>query len=537
MSDEGIGLGRWCLLPRTRTLVAGGERIVLGARAADILLALIEADGAVVDKDALISRAWGGRKVEDGNLPVQISALRKAFGAEGAEIVVTVPGRGYRFGGERSSQRPAPPPIQLASVRPAGVEPPTRGPSLAVLPFRTMGEGADQAHIADGIVEDLITALSRIRWFYVLARNSAFSFKGRDVSAPEIGRELGVRYVVTGTARCAGGRMRVNVDLIDTADGVPAWSERFDHPIDEVFALQDRIVGSIVAALEPGLRRAEIDRLRRRPTELPRAYEAYLRAVACMHPMTRENCDAALGFLDQALAIDPTFALALASAASCRMWRVSQAFPSDTAAEADAAIRLAEAALAQARDDPQVLAEVGIVFVYLMHRLEVALLLVKRAVDLHPNSATTRSAAGWAHIYADDPETAILHLQEALRLDPLDPGAGEPVTGMSYAHLVAGRPEIAVRWGERAIAGSPERLSAHRAYVAALGAAGLPAGSAVANLLTLDPTFNLGDYGHLHSRRASSRHLAAVIDGLRRAGIPDRPNPTARPALRVVRGG
>jgi len=536
MSEEGIGFGRWCLLPRTRTLVAGGERIVLGGRAADILLALIEADGAVVDKDTLISRAWGGRRVEDGNLPVQISALRKAFGAEGPEIVVTVPGRGYRFGGVQTPQRPAAP-IQLASVRPAGVEPATRGPSLAVLPFRTLGDNADQAHIADGIVEDLITALSRIRWFYVLARNSAFSFKGRDVPAAEIGRELGVRYVVTGTARYAGGRMRVNVDLIDTADGVPAWSDRFDHPVDEVFALQDRIVGSIVAALEPGLRRAEIDRLRRRPTELPRAYEAYLRAQACMHPMTRDNCDAALGFLDQALAIDPTFALALSGAASCRMWRVSQAFPRDTAAEADAALRLAEAALAQARDDPQVLAEVGIVFVYLMHRLDVALLLVKRAVDLHPNSATTRSAAGWAHIYADDPETAIPHLQEALRLDPLDPSAGEPVTGMSYAHLVAGRPDVAVRWGERAIAGSPERLSAHRAYVAALGAAGLPAGAAVAHLMALDPSFNLTDYGHLHSRRASSRHLAVVIDGLRRAGIPERPSPNAKPALRVVRGG
>jgi hypothetical protein len=337
--------------------------------------------------------------------------------------------------------------------------------------------------------------------------------------------------------RRGGDRVRVNVDLVDTADGVPAWSDRFDHPVDEVFALQDRIVGSIVAALEPGLRRAEIERLRRRPTELPRAYEAYLRAMACMHPMTRDNCDAALGFLDQALAIDPGFALALAAGAYCRMWRVSQAFPDDTVAEADAAIRLAEAALAQARDDPQVLAQVAIVFVYLSHRLEAALLLVKRAVDLHPNSATTRSSAGWAHLYADDPEGAIPHLQEALRLDPLDPGAGEPLTGMSYAHLVAGRPETAVRWGERAIAGSPERLSAHRAYVAALGMGGLPAGTAVAHLMTLDPAFNLADYRRLHSRRAATRLLAAVVEGLRRAGIPERPNPTAKPALRVVRGG
>jgi len=530
VSDEGIQFGRWRLLPRTRTLVAGSERVVLGGRAADILLTLIDAGGAVVDKDVLISRAWPGRTVEESNLAVQIAALRKAFGAEGAEIVVTVPGRGYRFG---AATRPAPAPIPLpARERPP--EAPTRGPSLAVLPFRTLGSDPDQAHIADGIVEDLITALSRIRWFFVLARNSAFSFRGREVSAQEIGRELGVRYVITGSLRCAGGRGRVNVELVDTHDGVPAWSERFDHPLDDVFALQDRIVGSIVAALEPGLRRAEIERLRHRPTELPRAYEAYLRAMARMHPMTRDNCDVAIGFLDQALAIDPDFALALAAAANCRMWRVSQSFPTDMAAEADEAIRLAEAALACARDDPQVLALTASVFVYLAHRLEVALLLARRAVDLHPNSAMTRSVAGWAHLYSDDPEAAIPHLEEAARLDPLDPGAGEPLTGLSYAHLAAGRPDQALRWAERAIAASPERLSAHRAHVAALGTTGRPAEAAAAHLLELDPAFNLTDYGRLHSRRANTRLLAVVVEGLRRAGIPERPRPTTKPALRVV---
>jgi tetratricopeptide (TPR) repeat protein len=291
-----------------------------------------------------------------------------------------------------------------------------------------------------------------------------------------------------------------------------------------------------VAALEPGLRRAEIERLRRRPTDLPRAYEAYLRAVARMHPMTRENCDAALGLLDQALAIDPEFALALAAAANCRMWRVSQSFPEDMTAEVDESIRLAEAALTQARDDPQVLALSASVFVYLAHRLGAAVMLAKRAVDLHPNSALTRSVAGWAHLYTDDPEAAIPHLEEAARLDPLDPGAGEPLTGLSYAHLVAGRPDVALRWAERAVAASPERRSAHRAYVAALGTTGKPAEAATAHLLELDPEFNLADYSRLHSRRADTRLLAVVMDGLRRACIPERPRPTTKPALRVVGG-
>ncbi|HKU98322.1 MAG TPA: winged helix-turn-helix domain-containing protein, partial [Vineibacter sp.] len=457
MSEEGIVFGRWRLLPRTRLLVGDGERVALGGRAADVLLTLIEARGAVVTKEALMRRAWHGRFVEEGNLAVQISALRKAFGADGAEIVVTVPGVGYRLGGlsEPSLARPV-----AAVLGDTTVRPPTRGPSLAVLPMRTVGEGPP--HVADGIVDDLITALSRIRWFYVLARNSAFSFKDRDLPAPEIGRELGVRYVVTGTLRHANGRVRVNVDLINTADGVPAWSERFDHALDDVFVLQDHIVGSIVAALEPGLRRAEIEQLRRRPTELPGAYQAWLRASACMHPMTRENCAMALSFLHEALAIDPGFAQAMAAIAWCRVWRVSQSFSDGAAAEAEEAIRLGEAALALAPDEPAVLAQVGMLFAYRVHRLDAAVVLARRAVEHHPNSALTRSAAGWVHLFADEPEVAIPHLEEALRLDPLDPSAGEPLACMSFAHLVAGRPDVAVRWGERAIAASPERLTAHR---------------------------------------------------------------------------
>ena len=523
MPEEGIVFGRWRLLPRTRMVVADGERVALGGRAADLLLSLIEARGAVVAKEALMRRAWRGRVVEEGNLAVQVSALRKAFGAEGTEIVVTVPGVGYRLGG---LSEPAP-------VKPAAAAPgDTRGPSLAVLPMRTVGEGPP--HVADGIVDDLITALSQIRWFYVLARNSAFSFKDRGLPAPEIGRELGVRYVVTGALRHANGWVRVNVDLVNTDDGVPAWSERFDHALDDVFVLQDRIVGSIVAQLEPGLRRAEIEQLRRRPTELPGAYQAWLRANACMHAMTRENCAAALSFLHEALAIDPGFAQAMAAAAWCRVWRVSQSFSDGTTAEAEEAIRLGEAALALAPDEPAVLAQVSIAFAYLGHRLDVAVLLARRAVEHHPNSALTRSAAGWVHVYANEPEVAIPHLEEASKLDPLDAGDGEPLACMAFAHLLAGRPDVAVRWGERAIAAGPERLTAHRAYVAALGAAGRSAEAAVAQLLELDPAFNLASYARPPGRRGNSAIRLKVLEGLRLAGVPQGVPPVAKSSPRVV---
>jgi TolB-like protein/Tfp pilus assembly protein PilF len=531
MPEEGIFFGNWRLLPQTRTLVAGGERIPIGGRAVDILLALIEAGGAVVAKETLLARAWAGRIVEDANLAVQISALRKAFGAEGPQIVVTVPGRGYRFGG----------PLQSISVKPRSASAETaaewssRGPSLAVLPFLDLGTETGGSPLVDGIVENLITCLSRIRWFYVLPRNSAFGLRGPDVPHVTVGRELGVRYVVTGTVQHAGPRIRANVNLIETASGVQVWSDRFDHAAEDVFALQDQIVAGIVTRLEPGLRRAEIERLHRRPTESPNAYAAYRRAIACMQPFTRESCATALAMLKQALAMDPDYALAMVATARCHMWRVSQRFVDDPLAEAAEAVRLLEAALALTSDDPHVLAQAGFIFGYLGYRQEVATALVERAVALFPNASCTRATAGWVYVYRDDPATALAHFEEALRVDPIDPEAGGWIAGLSAAQLMMGRHDAAVRWGERAIAASPQILTAHLAYVAAVGMAGRPANAAVAELLSLDPRFNLADYSRLRSRWSHGRWFPGLIEGLRRAGVPEQPAAGKRATLNLVR--
>ncbi len=533
MSEEGIFFGHWRLLPRTRTLVAGGERIVLGSRAIDILLALIEAGGDVVDRDTLIARAWPGRVVEETNLTVQIWALRKAFGAEGSEVIVTESGRGYRFGGPLkpvATRAPSPPVGTSANGRP-------HGPSLAVLPFTDPGAASGHSPLADGLVENLITCLSRIRWFYVLPRNSAFSFRGRDVPHVAVGRELGVGYVVTGTVQHVGSRMRVHANLIETANGVQEWSDRFDHATDDVFTLQDQVVSSIVSGLEPGLQRAEVERLQRRPTESPSAYAAYRRAIAAMAPFTRDNCAKALALLEQALAMDPDYALALVGAARCRLWRVSQRFVEDPLAEAAEAIRLLEAALAVARDDPHVLAQVGFIFGYLGHRRDAAVAMVSRAVDLYPNASCTRATAGWVHIYQDDPATAMAHFEEALRVDPVDPEAGGWLAGLSAAQLMLGHHDSAVRWGERAIAASPEVLTAHLAHAAALGIAGRPAAAAVAELLGLDPRFNLADYSRLRSRWSHGRWFPQLIDGMRRAGVPEQPAAEKTAALKLIRRG
>jgi len=518
VDEEVVDIGRWRLLPRSRTLVDGERRQALGARAVDLLLALIRARGDIVSQQQLMAAAWPGRgAVEQANLTVQISALRKAFGDIGADIIVTVPGRGYRFGGALPRQDAPPPAPETAAGQ---------GPSLVVLPFRNLGGDADQAFFADGLVEDLITALSRVRWFTVIARASAFALRDRDLTPMAVGRELSVRYMITGAVRRAAGQVRVNVGLVRTADGKEVWSERFDGADADIFALQDQIVTRIVSAIEPNLRRSEIEEVRRRPTDQRDAYEAYLRAIWRMHPMTRENCEAALDWLGRAIALDPTFPLALAAAGWCRMWQVSQIFPNleENAAEA---IRLSEAALAHGIDEPTVLAQVGITFAYLEHRRMTALELVERAVALHPNSALTRAAAGWVQLYSDRAERAMEHFGEAIRLDPIDPGAGEPMTGMSYAHLMVGRLDEAVSWAEHAVARSDDRLSARRALVAALGAAGRPTGEALAALLARDPSFSIARFIRFNIRRADRLVVTAVVEGFERAGVPRESGPAS----------
>ncbi len=500
---------------------ADGNLVPLRPKTRALLEYLVSQAGRVAGRQAILDAVWPDVTVGDESLSQAVAELRRALGPHGAKLIRTVPRVGYTLeldheaglenglaaGAGRLAQRPV-----LAILR----------PSLAVLPFVSLGGDPEQEYFADGMVDDLITALSRIRWFFVIARNSAFTYRGRAVPAPQVGRELGVRYVVEGAIRRAAGRVRVNVEVVEAESGISVWANRFDGADGDVFALQDRIVASIVGAVEPSLRRAELERVRRRrPTEQPDAYEAYWRASAALRPMTAANCAVALGFLDQALAADPGFPLALAAAACCRGWRVSQAFePSGDAGDAAQAIALAEAAVAAGPDDPTVLAQVGLVFAFLGHRRLAALTFAERAVELHPNSALVRSAAGWVRLYQGDAEAALGHFAEAVRFDPLDPAVGEPLAGAAFAHLLADRVEEAVAWAERAVAANPDLASAQRALAAALGTAARPeAAEAAARLLAGRPGFNLADYAH--ARTAHPTLLRVVSDGLRRAGIPE----------------
>jgi TolB-like protein len=320
LREKGLVFGRWRLQTRaSRLLTEAGTEAPLGSRAFDLLLALVEADGAVVSKDALMARVWPGTIVEENNLQVQVSALRKVLADDAARLIATIPGRGYRFTGTVQLAAAAPPSAAAAD----GAPPRSGRPMLVVLPFANMTGDAQQDYFADGMTEDLTTALSHARWFSVIARNSAFTYKGRAVDVRQVGHELGVGYVLEGSVRRAGGKVRISAQLCEAESGRHVWAQRFDGDLADIFDLQDRVVEAVAGAIEPSLRMAEVERIRPRPTESLGAYDLYLRAL----PHRSSTCagnDEVVRLLRRALALDPGFAAAKGLLAGQMVLRVTQ---------------------------------------------------------------------------------------------------------------------------------------------------------------------------------------------------------------------
>jgi TolB-like protein len=283
-----IEFGHFSIFPHRRQLLSDGRPIRLGDRAFDVLIALVEAVGAVVDKDELLNRVWQGRIVDENRLSGEITALRKAFGAD-RELIRTVAGRGYQFTGEiraRSAGAGEQEIFAAATAVAWEVAPLGSGssgpdkPSIAVLPFLNMSGDPEQEYFADGMVEEIITALSRIRWLFVVARHSSFTYKGQAVDVRQVGQELGVRYVLEGSVRKAGGRVRITAQLIDAVSGAHLWADHFDGSLEDVFDLQDKVALSVAGVIEPALQAAETARSADHPTNDLTAYDLYLRAYA-----------------------------------------------------------------------------------------------------------------------------------------------------------------------------------------------------------------------------------------------------------------
>ena len=344
-------------------------------------------------------------------------------------------------------------------------------PSIAVLPFDNMSKDPEQEFFADGVVEAITATLSRIRSFFVIARNSAFLYKGKAIDVQRVGRELGVRYVLEGSVQRAGTRLRITVQLIDTTSGTHVWADRFDGPVEDVFDLQDRITEQVAGALQPSIRHAEIERARRkRPQDLG-AYDYTMRAMPHVWMLEKEASAKALELLAHALAIDPTYPLALSLAGWCHAQRSVYNWAEDLDASKKEALRHAEKAAELGGDDPLILAVLGAVHTF-VRNLGTARLLLERAVQLDANAAWAWSRLGWVENYSDRPERAIENFQRAIRLSPLDPMNFNNTVGMGTANEISGRYEEALALYRRAHQERPHANWILRNTVACLAGAG-----------------------------------------------------------------
>jgi len=395
-------------------------------------------------------------------------------------------------------------------------------PSIAVLPFQNMSGDPEQEYFADGMVEDIITALSRFKSLFVIARNSSFTFKGKAVDIKKVGHELGVRYVLEGSIRKAGGRVRITGQLIDAASGAHLWADKFDGSLEDVFDLQDRITMSVVAAIAPKLDQAEIERSKRKPTEKLDAYDYYLRGLAVVEGATKDDNEVALRLFYRAIEIDANFALAHAMVARCFTLRKANGWMADVAKESAETAKQARRAVELGRDDAAVLSRAGYALARVVFEPEEAADLIERALALNPHLSSAWQFGGLLKAFRGEPETAIEHLAHAMRLSPLDPSLYSMQTATALAHFVAGRYDESVLWAEKASREDPNFLPAIRIIATSAGNSGQleRAQKAAKRMLEIDPAFRVSRLAdHVPLRRPDD--LARYAEGLRHAGLPE----------------
>jgi TolB-like protein/class 3 adenylate cyclase len=395
-------------------------------------------------------------------------------------------------------------------------------PSLAVLPFVNMSGDAEQEYFADGITEDIITALSKLRWFFVIARNSSFIYKGKAVDVKRVARDLGVRYVLEGSVRKSGSRVRVTAQLIDASTGNHIWAERYDSELNDIFDLQDQLTTRVVGAIAPKLEQIEIERATRKPTENLDAYDHFLRGTANLHQWTRESSDEALRLFYKAIELDAGFASAYGMAAWSFVPRKSGGWMADRAQEVGKAARLARRAVELGADDATALSGAGYALVFVAHDLEDGPAILDRALALGPNLAGALISSGWTKAFLGEPDLAIKHINDAMRLSPLDPMSFRTKAAIAFAHFVAGRYDESSLWAEKALHDKANYLPAIRELAASKALAGRDseAQAAMARLRELAPAIRLSAVKEWQPFRRPA-DLARLEDGLRKAGLPD----------------
>jgi TolB-like protein len=394
-------------------------------------------------------------------------------------------------------------------------------PSIAVLPFQNMSGDPEQDYFADGIVEEIITALSRFRQLFVIARNSSFTYKGRAVDVKQVGRELGVRYVVEGSVRRAANRVRITAQLIDAQTGTHLWADRFDGTPDDIFDLQDQVTSGVVGVIAPKIEQAEIERAKRKPTGSLDAYDYYLHGLASLYQDTKEGNDQALRLLGKAIELDPNFATAYGMSALCyvsRQWRHWMFEPQKDVSET---ARLVNRAAELGRDDAMALSAAGMAAGLVVRDLDRAVALLDRSLLLNPNLAISWLRSAWVRIFLGQFDLAIEHASRAIRLSPLDPFLVGMQSAIAFAYFCAGRYDRSAVWAEKAVKEQPTFAAALRVLAASSASLGRmkEATEALMRLRETKATVNISELRHFPFREP--KYFAKYAEALRKAGFPE----------------
>jgi TolB-like protein len=506
-----------------RELLCGTSLVSLEPQVFDLLQFLIRHRDRVVTKDDILNAVWDGRAVSESVLSVRINAARHALGDSGQKqrFIRTLPRKGVRFVGKVLEHDTAP----MASRANAPTTPVVPNiPSIAVLPFANMSGNVGQEHFADGIAEDIITGLSRFRSLLVIARSSTFTFKGKAIDVKEVARELGVRYVLEGSVRTAGPHIRVTAQLVDAATGVHIWGERYDRPLEDIFAVQDEITDTIVATMEPEIGAMERERARRKPPGHLGAWEHHQRGMWHLLRRNRDDLDAAQTFFRTAIELDPTFATPRAALALSCFFQITHGFTRDHAASLDELFVEASQAVALDPKDALGHTSLGLAF---MERLDHSAALAEHqiALDLNPNSSLAHWAFGYGLHRAERLQEALEEFDAALRLSPRDPGQWSYLTLKASTLYQLKRYDEAARFARDATRYSIADLIWPYVHLpAALGQLGRTdeALAAVEELRKRRPGLTVSAVRSWpHNRSRSKQSLEHILEGLRLAGLPE----------------
>jgi TolB-like protein/Tfp pilus assembly protein PilF len=514
--------------PERREIRRAKRAVHVEPQVFDLLVYLVQNRDRVVTKDDVIASVWGGRIVSESTLTSRINAARTAVGDSGRrqQLIRTIPRKGLRFVGVVHTENHNDQPTQAAAgpLAAEGHEPPRPAlplpdrPAIAVLPFTNMSGDPEQEYFSDGISEDIITALSKLRWFFVIARNSSFIYKGKAVHMKQVAEELGVGYVLEGSVRKSGDRVRITAQLNDVSTGSHIWAERYDRDLADVFAVQDEITESIVAAIEPLLYAAENFRARRKPPGSLDAWDLVMRALSHFWRVTRQDNVVAQALLEKAIAIDPNYGQALGVLATSHMFSAHMGW-AEIAAVAMVAERAALSAVRVDSEDPW--AHHGLAYVYLFaRRFDDSLAEFELALRLNSNFSLAQAFYGVALCYCGRWEEGDLAARRALRLSPRDPSSALYYGIAAYAQFIGRHYEEAIRLAQEALRQRGDFVGGHRVLTAAAGMAGLDdvARTALQELRRVQPNISLTWIAsEMPMKQDVDREH--YLDGFRRAGL------------------